>query len=117
MTPTTPREALEKSLCSYRPEYAEMAHPLTCEIDAILTALAPFMPEWRPIEEAPKDGTWLLVWSNYNWGNVWPAYWKSDKRNKKNGGYWCSSVGSPGVREVTHFMPFPNPPQVTNEKA
>lgn len=117
MTPKTPREALDRFI-----EIPATRAPAKIwlnqdYIDAILTALAPFMPEWRPIEEAPKDGTWLLVWSNYNWGNVWPAYWKSDKRNKKNGGYWCSSVGSPGVREVTHFMPFPTPPQVTNEKA
>lgn len=41
--PPTPREALEKAECVYRPEFAEMVTPNVAEIDAILTALAPFL--------------------------------------------------------------------------
>lgn len=37
------REALEKSLCHYSPQYHEMKIPYVAEVEAILQALAPHL--------------------------------------------------------------------------
>ena len=67
---------------------------------------------WRPIEEAPKDGTPVLLWC------VHPhARWATDAREwssavvgqwiDHNGGGWTWH-GMAG--RMTHFMPLPAPP-------
>ena len=69
--------------------------------------------QWRPIEEAPKDGTWILVgapgkepetacWSS----SVWLEGWYS-------GGGRSDSYG-PSF-EPTHWMPLPPPPKGAEE--
>lgn len=75
--------------------------------------------EWQPIETAPKDGTWIIVfggyaadddadrtfaivqWSNYlNCGKTYPRWmfaWY-------DGGYYGRYY------DPTHWMPLPPPP-------
>ena len=60
---------------------------------------------WRPIAEAPKDGTFLLLWIPTATGARWSI------------GYWNAKRGEPCWWEPytmrvkpTHFMPLPAPP-------
>lgn len=73
------------------------------------------MSEWRPIEEAPMDGTVLLLFSRYegvilarwcNYGYAWDWYADADGAAYDNGGNHVT------VTAPTHFMPLPPPPKV-----
>lgn len=63
---------------------------------------------WRPIEEAPKDGTALLVWD---------ARWKECMRAACTGahsdvrGDWFSVSDGYWLPNPTHFRPLPPPPE------
>lgn len=73
---------------------------------AALTAAPASM--WRPIEEAPKDGAPVDLWSPEHGGRLtnYRFVWLT-KDNQFfepiEGGYTC-------VRDATHFMPLPAPP-------
>jgi hypothetical protein len=58
------------------------------------------MSEWQPIETAPKDGTFILV---YGYGDYHHAFWL-DQGN----GFWFSIDDS--LVDPTHWMPLPSPP-------
>jgi hypothetical protein len=136
MTPTTPREALEKAYYDQigpafgPPEQLTEAYAARWEArrvrqaksltDTALTALAPFMQEWRPIEEAPKDGTPVMLFSRYEGINL--ARWITQGQTGWIGFADHSDAYDNGENKITvtaptHFMPLPEPPQVTNEKA
>lgn len=55
--------------------------------------------DWRPIEKAPKDGTYVLAYST---GIIGIAWWQRDLG-------WLE-VGIGGVMTPTHWMPLPPPP-------
>lgn len=68
---------------------------------------------WKPIEEAPKDGTSVLlaspkangkwrIWSSDGW-RVRLRYIHEDPR-----GYW---VGQGSRNDPTHWRPLPAPPE------
>jgi len=75
------------------------------------------MTDWQPIETAPKDGAWLLVFepSDYppnvhvvRWGL--PEYW-----GKSGDETWVTMAIGPNpdtynADEATHWMPLPNDP-------
>jgi len=67
--------------------------------DRIRSIVGVTMPEWRPIEIAPKDGTEILVWSNRGGVSC------SKLRNQT----WVFPGGFPGV-QPTHWLPIPEPP-------
>ncbi len=63
---------------------------------------------WRPIEEAPRDGTPVDLWSPEHGGRLTNYRFRKITKDNTffepvNGGYTC-------VREPTHFMPLPAPP-------
>jgi hypothetical protein len=65
--------------------------------------------EWKPIETAPKDGTPVL---GYHTGKMTTVYW----------GLWNEwQLVEPGAYaeeddwRPTHWMPLPEPPQVSHE--
>lgn len=67
---------------------------------------------WQPIETAPKDGTWMIIFvaDSPLYANPFMARW--DKR--PGGGWWAGFDGygeDDLVRAPTHWMPLPEPPK------
>jgi hypothetical protein len=64
------------------------------------------MSEWKTIDSAPKDGTYILL---VDQGNYLLARWR---RNA-----WWSQLTNSGRaivwHEATHWMPLPPPPSTT----
>jgi len=68
--------------------------------------------EWRPIAEAPKDGTEILTWV----GGVAEPFkyicrWSDSYSIHGLGGNWTDGLCNMGI-EVTQWMPLPAPPEV-----
>lgn len=64
---------------------------------------------WQPIETAPKDGTIIDLWRN---GERLTGYrWKEQARN--TGFFEGIPYGLSCVRDASHWMPLPVPPQET----
>ena len=68
---------------------------------------------WQPIATAPRDGTWILGWSQrdflpfrISWG-----------RNHRGDLAWCSVGGSFVDGYITHWRPLPIPPAAENGAA
>ncbi len=77
--------------------------------------------KWRPIEEAPKDGTEMIVWFRNGIGAksvLWTdrdgdpasdyAHWHVD--DNKHGPYPMRGYRAD---DATHFQPLPEPPKET----
>ena len=84
----------------------------------------PAAPQWRPIESAPKDGTWILGVNNR--GNcaviIWAKNVADDFGNRHDGwihpfttgelsSFWNGGCGS----VATHWIPLPTPPRAGGE--
>lgn len=70
--------------------------------------------EWQPIETAPKDGTYILVYPGYYTKVPCSiAYYDDDKYAKRPQPYW-HRLDTRGLRSrytpLTHWMPLPCPP-------
>jgi len=59
------------------------------------------MSEWQPIETAPKDGQYLLLWGN----GVFQGFW--------NGRSWDDGDFYDEMSGITHWMPLPAGPEIT----
>lgn len=59
--------------------------------------------EWLPIETAPKDGSTIMVWREDHGGIWWGSF---------DGHKWLVVYGNNKVhaRDITHWMPLPEPP-------
>jgi hypothetical protein len=61
------------------------------------------MTDWQPIETAPKDGIWVLLYSppgGFSVARYWPSF-------GFRGGFWDG--------DATHWMPLPAPPAQEGE--
>jgi hypothetical protein len=84
------------------------------------------IPQWRPIESAPKDREVLLHVVGYTWSII--GIWNEPSKKwcyaelsvDLYDGKWCdtsfqseyeSEVDSKGLPNVTHWMPLPIPPK------
>lgn len=63
---------------------------------------------WRPIAEAPKDGTYVLICGT---GGIHMAHWACGRERYQ---MWLN-FDSHGVGAPTHWMPLPAPPSTTEE--
>ena len=71
---------------------------------------------WRPIETAPKDGAYILVYSQWKW-----SYQEPTKQRMTMIASYCKSydtftsrTNNPYEDEAvspTHWMPLPEPPK------
>jgi len=61
--------------------------------------------QWRPIEEAPRDGTFILLgWSGHDdW--TCAACWSE-------GGWSADNFLEPWLTQPTHFRPLPPAPEI-----
>jgi len=67
---------------------------------------------WRPISEAPKDGTWFIALQD---GETYPCEWREDVPDE--GPYyegWWDHFNS-SYEGPTHFRPLPPPPKVSDD--
>lgn len=76
------------------------------------------MAEWQPIETAPKDGTWVLVYGFINDGyqnecRITTAQWAKvlDYSDQYCWRYAHYESGHYGQIEPTHWMPLPPLPK------
>ena len=119
-------EALETSKCYLRIYSDERLHKDTWEgsedqatldtdkeeCEKALTAIRAARAEWgwRPIADAPRDGTWILTWVG---GVVKPfpyiCAWSDSYSIHGLGGNWNDGLCQMGI-EVTHWQPLPPPP-------
>ena len=60
--------------------------------------------KWQPIKTAPKDGTWILAWSD---GDYDVVQWIDDSFAVD--GYFSPAAG--GSIDPEYWMPLPNPPK------
>jgi len=65
--------------------------------------------EWRPIETAPKDGTFLLLFDPHNDRTITVGFWSTQGLGPE----WARWVSIPGAfgRKPTHWLPLPPPPR------
>ena len=67
--------------------------------------------EWQPIETAPKDGTWILVYKPFNLYGFDDSEWYVDKYIVR----WADECWNISMDDIvvypTHWMPLPNPPK------
>jgi hypothetical protein len=99
-------------------EMLEASHHWLSSLDMRLCwryvlAAAPQPPSaWRPISEAPKDGTDVLIYVA-DTAEQFVGYWRDDSNAfviAPNGrGGWT------GLKEPTHWMPLPPPPSAGEE--
>lgn len=86
--------------------------------------------EWRDISNAPRDGSWVLLFCDFHDGGkeMRVARWVADhrpatRREKPYGPFvWATQDGPPNLgtiaeRVPTHWMPLPAPPDsILNEQ-
>jgi hypothetical protein len=74
---------------------------------------------WKPIDTAPQDGTWILMWDSQRELAVSGCWHTEPAMNNPESGYepgwsWWSADDDvliwDGDKEPTHWMPLPNPP-------
>ena len=71
-------------------------------------AIAAALPQWQPIETAPKDGSRLLVSEG---GAVQIVAWRALHSGRENWGPDDGeSVYCDGAFKPSHWMPLPTPP-------
>lgn len=66
-------------------------------------------PAWRPISEAPRDGTAILLYEDDSVTTAW--WYKHWREGFWYTGYDCADHGSFKVERPTHWMPLPAPPE------
>ena len=76
-------------------------------------------PQWQPIESAPKDGTRIMLWEQYSdvpFVGWWvPSAWTVSHEHVDAVGGWEGAIVVDRIEQkfITHWMPLPQPPQVT----
>jgi hypothetical protein len=67
------------------------------------------MPDWQPIESAPRDGTRILVW-----GKIFPEHAVACWRPKGvlMEGWESHPYSECDIVSPTHWMPLPDPPHL-----
>ena len=72
--------------------------------------------QWRPIDTAPRDGTRILGWFP-QWRGVRTIRWRVDVANYAYG-WWADNNEHDSrwltAKLPTHWMPLPDPPEITN---
>jgi hypothetical protein len=79
--------------------------------DSVRQELAALLNPWRPIETAPKDGTWVLGFSddeiNTKWSHCEVVRWRTAGRSGNGHGWYDSRIFPVSI---TYWLPLPAPP-------
>jgi len=62
---------------------------------------------WQPIDTAPRDGSTMLITTQ--WGVMFVGYWYIPSEKEASEPYW-RPVGTRIAAKPSHWMPLPNPP-------
>jgi hypothetical protein len=90
---------------------------MRAEIESLTAQLATLRDEWRPIEEAPKDGTRVLLgWAARNEvpGHVMVGFYgpKYSSQGLNYGDDWgTGTTWNDHLTNMTHWQPLPSPPE------
>jgi hypothetical protein len=99
VSPTQRQRAREEVRRSWGPYFLNASDEL---MDRVIDAIAGVLSEWRPIEEAPKDGTGIIVFAA-------PAHglegFVTFCRWHESAGFCVDEL-----REPTDWQPLPDPP-------
>ena len=77
------------------------------------------MTNWQPIETAPKDGTWILVYAppkeyirdtRQMYLATWESLYYNCAKEWAYGQNGYEHAFRSGAYDVTHWMPLPKPP-------
>lgn len=85
-------------------------------LPAVRSAIAAYLQhQWRPIADAPKDGTSILI-SSKNWRTVWRGHYRAagiamDSEIERFGEGWTRENYCDSNLQPTHFQPLPEPPK------
>ena len=99
--------------------YADAVHAYARAYAAAAVAAA--VPQWQPIETAPKDGQDIIVmYMHIETQVVHAAFWmsESDCEDTDEVGWWSyeysevSRIKLDDWMTPTHWMPLPSPPEV-----
>jgi hypothetical protein len=87
------------------------------EIQELITASTELLGyasnRWKPIETAPKDGTYVLVYGTGLFGDKIPIVANFAQDCYFGRGGWASNACIDDyytMEHATHWMPLPNPP-------
>jgi hypothetical protein len=91
------RTPLKTKICAIlRPYLTQSVKPDVTDID---------VGEWQPIETAPRDGVFLVMFN----GTADIARNREDAETSKRW-FWLGCNGSVPIDELSHWMPLPPPP-------
>lgn len=104
---------------------AQVDYIIQSYIEALPATAAPVQPEgWLDIASAPKDGTTILAWSDYNlepatvhWNEhrkCWRAVWEQNEVIENETDFGTSYKEAD---PLTHWQPLPSPPTSTGGTA
>lgn len=108
-------EAL-KAYCATEPRIPVSAKQAADRYARMQAAIAAYeQAKWRPIADAPKDGTSILI-SSENWRTVWRGYYRAagiamDSEIERFGEGWTRENYCDSNLQPTHFQPLPEPPK------
>lgn len=87
-------------------KYSELTHEMA---QACYEIVRPMMAEWRPIEDAPRDGT-QIIGAHINGNDILGV---QDIIYRNEGGYDCpwESKWTHQFFKPSHFMFLPQPPE------
>jgi hypothetical protein len=113
MTMTFSPRALEAATEAYVKSRCGGSLPEYCMRDALSAAMAVdgvALQSWQDISTAPKDGTWILGWSDPDKS----PYRISWGRNHRNELTWCTNFSSFIEGYITHWQPLPAAPAASD---
>ncbi|MGL4296911.1 MAG: hypothetical protein ACRCTG_14460 [Aestuariivirga sp.] len=67
---------------------------------------------WKPIGEAPKDGTWFLAFQN---GETYPCQFHEEEPEEYAGLKGWLDLFNRSFEEPTMFRPLPTPPEASHD--
>ncbi len=99
------------------------SYPSNFSSDDLLDLLADFEDlkrenEWRPIETAPRDGRWILLYHSFKdiGGHIFAGYYGEHWEDDPAGGVMLEGWFQTGaLMKPTHWQPLPAPPKVEKE--